>query len=293
MFIGLVSPGCKPATKVDSESAGDSTATSSPSTFTEWQVGMHPESVTIHGARVYVTQFGPALEPLTQDGDGYVAVYDANGGLIDTLIAGLDAPKGSEVIGNVLFVADVDTLFGINTATGKITYAAPLPGRPMFLNGLAATAAGQLYVSATDAGKIWLVDPAQGTTKEIATLPGVNGLAVDAATNALYAVVYPQSEQQTPGAYLIDVATGQISRIGTYAGVLDGVAVSNNTLYTTDWNPGGAGGRMVAIDLSTGAARTVAESARFTGPADFALLGDGIALVPMLKEDRVVVVRLK
>ena len=270
-------------------SAADSLT--SPRTTT-WQVGPHPESVTIDGARVYVTQFGPALEPMTQDGDGYIAVYDANGQLLDTLVAGLDAPKGSEVVAGILYVADVDTLFGFSLATGAMTFAKPMPGNPQFLNGLTATPAGELYVSATDAGKVWRVTPATGAIEEIAQLPGANGLAYEPQSNTLYGVVYPQNESQTPGIYRIDLASGVTTRIGTYGGVLDGLAVVGGQLYATDWNPGGAG-RMIAVDLATGDTRVVVEDASFTGPADFDVLGDGLALIPMLMEDRIVTVRLQ
>ncbi len=260
--------------------------------YTIWQVAPHPESVTIHGAKVYVTQFGAVLEPMTQDGDGFITVYDANGTLLDTLVTGLDAPKGSEVIGDILYVVDVDTLFGFNTSTGAVTFAKPMPGKPQFLNGLASTATGSLYVSATDAGKIWEVVPATGKITEVASLPAVNGVAVDKSSGMLYAVVYPQSPADQPGAYRVDPKDRSAIRIGAYEGVLDGIAVANGQLYTTDWNPDGLG-RIVAIDLRTGSSRIIAEDKRFTGPADFDMLGDGLALIPMLMEDRVVAVSLK
>lgn len=290
----LVGCGNDPSRGLEQEAADavtDTSHTDALRPFSTWQVGPHPESVTIHGARVYVTQFGPALEPITQDGDGYIAVYDANGQFLDTLVAGLDAPKGSEMVGDILYVVDIDTLFGFNTTTGAVTYAMPMPGNPMFLNGLTSTATGVLYVSATDVGKIWRVDPA-GKIVEVASLPGVNGLAVDRTTGFLYAVVFPQNDQQTPGAYRIDPDAKTVTRIGEYGGVLDGLAVTNGQLFATDWNPGGMG-RVVSIDLATGASRVIAEDASFTGPANFDLLGDGLALIPMLLEDRVVAVRLK
>ena len=297
VFIALSLGSCGKPSPADSSdpstsSAADSLAGDPARPFTAWQVGSHPESVTIHGARVYVTQFGPALEPTVQDGDGYIAVYDANGQLLDTLGLGLDAPKGSEMIGDILYVADVDTVFGFNTSTGAITFARALPGNPQFLNGLAATSTGELYVSATDVGKIWRIEPASGKITEVAQLPGVNGLAVDISSGDLYAVVYPQTADVTPGAYRVDPVAGTTTRIGQYGGVLDGVAIADGQLYTTDWNPAGAG-RIVAIDLATGASRILAEDATFTGPADFDMLGDGLALIPMLLEDRVVAVLLK
>lgn len=259
--------------------------------FTTWNVGPHPESVTIDGAKVYVMQFGDELQPMTQDGDGYIAVYDANGRLLDTLVTGLDAPKGSEVVGNVLYVADVDTLFGFSTLNGKTAQVVSFTGKTSFLNGLTAGASGTLYVSATDSGKIWAVTAAAGVATELSSLPGVNGLSYDSATGLLYAVTFLQNDAQAGGVYLVSLDSGKTTRIGSYSGMLDGLQVFNDKLYFTDWNPAGQG-RMLEMDIATGETRIVAESDLLSGPADFDILPDGIAIVPLLLDKRLAIIRL-
>ena len=275
----------------DSTNAGGSGA--SESEFTIWNTDANPESLTIDGIRVYVTHFGPKLEPSTQDGDGYIATYDADGTRTGVLVEGLDAPKGSELIGNVLYVADVDTLFGFNTTTGEREFAMSFTGQSEYLNGLTRGKPGELYLSATDAGKVWRVDLSRGGSAEvIAQIPGANGLTYDEFRNLLYVVNFIGDDPTAGRVRAVDLATGNVSTVVDYAGMLDGAALVGNNLYFTDWSPGDGEGKMLHLNLGNEVVTEVASDSLFAGPADFDVLGDGLALVPMLTGGRVVAMRL-
>ena len=275
----------------ESTSTDSSVSTAEARAYSVWNTAPNPESVTIDGAVVYVTHFGPELAPTQKDGDGYIAVYDANGTLVDTLYRGLHAPKGTVVLGKVLYVADVDRLIGINTSTGKKIVEVSFAGKTSFLNGLTAGVSDNLYVSGTDVGKIWRVVPRTQTVEEVADLPGANGLAYDAKRQAVYAVQYLQDNPTGGKIYLVDAETGAMRSESEYSGMLDGAHLRGGKLYFTDWNPAGAG-RVVALDVSTRTTQVLAEDASFAGPANFDMLGDGLALVPMLTGSKVVAVPL-
>ena len=262
-----------------------------PVAYSVWNTGTAPESVSINGAVVYVAHLGDAVDPTSKDGDGYIAVYDANGTLVDTLAEGLNAPKGTVVAGRTLFVADVDHLVGINTTTGEKTIDISFEGQTSYLNGLTRGISDVLYVSATDAGKIWRVVPRTKSVEEVAELPGVNGLSYDQKRKAIYAVQYLQDDPTGGHVYLVDAETGAMRQEGDYGGMLDGAMLRGGTFYFTDWAGGGAG-KVLALDVATRATRVVAEDEQFSGPANFDVLGDGLALIPMLTGSKVVAVPL-
>ena len=294
--------GCGGPTDGNTDTAADlaedpaRSATPAAPAYTVWDTAPHPESVTIDGGVVYVTHFGDALEPSTQDGDGYVARYDANGTLVDTFATGLDAPKGSLVLGKTYYVADVDSLLGFSTRDGSRVQAFSFTGETEYLNGLAAGPNNELFASATDAGKIWRVEPASGKITPFAELVGANGLAYDAAAGALYAVAFDQSDPSAGHVYRYDLGDPEPRKVSDYGGMLDGVAVVDGGagLVFTDWNAAGGGtGRVVYLDVANGQTAILAEDALFSGPADFDVMGDGLAMIPMLTGGRVVAVRLE
>jgi hypothetical protein len=61
-------------------------------------------------------------------------------------VTGLDAPKGMAQYGNTLYVADVDRLVAVDTASGEITgtWAAE---DAQFLNDVAVDKSGRVFVS--------------------------------------------------------------------------------------------------------------------------------------------------
>jgi len=264
------------------------------SPYTVWNTAPNPESVTVDGYNVYITHFGPDLKPTRKDGDGYVAVYDANGTLTDTLVSGLHAPKGSLISNGIYYVADVDYLRGFDLATGEEVFDVSFVGETRLLNGLAATDAGKLYVSATDAGKIWEVDASTSEATIFQDLRAVNGLVTSTDNQTLFAVTYPDQVPQTGRVCAINLATKVVDTLGNYRGLLDGIDVYQDEVVFTDWSPEGAdGGKVLATNIQTGETRIIASHTVISGPADFDVLGDGLALIPMLTGARIVVVPLQ
>ena len=110
--------------------------------------------------------------PSNKDGNGYVARVkpDSSGSsfTVDTLVRGgqrgatLHAPKGMAIVGDTLWVADIDAVRGFNRRTGAATRSINLASmQATFLNDIAAGNAGELYI--TDTGIRFAADGSMGT----------------------------------------------------------------------------------------------------------------------------------
>lgn len=107
--------------------------------------------------------------PRAKDGIATIAKIDADGKLIDRhFVSGgkngvtLNAPKGLAILGNGLYVADIDAVRRFDKNSGKLlgTVDLALLGAK-FLNGLALGPEGQLFVSDTISNVIYKIDLAK------------------------------------------------------------------------------------------------------------------------------------
>lgn len=155
--------------------------------FTEsWTVtGLeNPESVVSDFARnvLYVSNVGGDMT--AKDGNGYISkIAPKDGKIIEAKwVEGLDGPKGLALVGDTLFVADIDQLVEIDVTKGEIVKRYPAAGSK-FLNDVAAAPNGDVYVSDTFTNTIWrLHDGAFSAWLESEALLGPNGLHVSGGT---------------------------------------------------------------------------------------------------------------
>lgn len=117
-----------------------------------------PESVYYDEERevLYVSNING--QPTDKDGNGFISKLNLDGSVQEMKwVTGLDAPKGMAVIGNKLYVTDIQNLvvIDIDNATIEKRYFAP---DAEFLNDVAACKNGMLFVSDNHAGLIYLLD---------------------------------------------------------------------------------------------------------------------------------------
>ncbi len=162
MATGAAGPKTEPAvsaapgsTAAASASAGVTTGKRAP-IVTYKNVGLEtPESV-LHDdvADVYLVS-NINGQPLTADNNGFIARLRPDG-TVETLkwIEGgknkvtLNAPKGLALVGDVLYVADLDTVRMFDRKTGAPAGEVKVPGAT-FLNDIAVTTDGRVLVSDT------------------------------------------------------------------------------------------------------------------------------------------------
>lgn len=114
-----------------------------------------PESVIYDSKRdvLYVTNIN--LEPRLKDGNGFVSKAGTDGKIIELMwVTGLNAPKGTAIAGDTLYVADIDELVLIDIEKGTIISRKTIEGIGM-INDITSDEENGLYISDTDANRIY------------------------------------------------------------------------------------------------------------------------------------------
>ena len=146
------------------------------------------------------------------DNNGFITKLDPNGKLLNLkFIQGgkddvtLHAPKGMAVAEHVLYVADLDTLRGFDTTTGKpvlaLTIRSPASSQSELpqasLSDVTFDGKGLLYCSDQKANTIYRVDPAAQTYSVLVTdraLAGPSGLVVHPKSGQIIAVSWDKGK---------------------------------------------------------------------------------------------------
>lgn len=249
----------------------------------------HPESaVGGPDGRVFVSTIG-AFEV---DGDGAIVVIDASGKKV--LASGLDDPKGIDLHGGCLYVADNTRVLRINMQ-GKvdvIAEAADFPRTPTFLNDLEIGPDGSVYVSdsGTEQGEgagIYRIGPdgkvtdVTGPNREKLKRP--NGLLMDGPGQLLVA------DFGTGELFRLELASGDLTKLNHGFGGADGLVRDQaGRLYVSDWG----GGQVYRLASPRDQGKVIADG--FASAADIGLSGDGeVLLVPDMKGGKLHFVRLE
>jgi outer membrane protein assembly factor BamB len=256
-----------------------------------------PESAYYHAGSnsVFVSSINGQI--LERDGNGYISRLSPDGKVVSAKWAtGLDAPKGMRSVGNTLWVSDIDDVVAIDIATGKISARVLVTGA-QFLNDLATSADGTVYVSDSMQSRIYAVKDGKSSVfvegADVVEQP--NGLWVDGSRLILGTI----GPAPTPGApapgrgqgaprpsghlFAFDLTTKQRTAVTSEAvGGIDGI------------EPDGSGGLLVTDVIGqrllhvakSGQVRVLAKFS--AGGADFGYVGaKRLAIVPFLFENRV------
>jgi sugar lactone lactonase YvrE len=192
--------------------------------------------------------------PSVKDGNGFIVKVDAgNTSAITTFVQGgkggvtLNAPKGIAIVGDTLWVADIDAVRAFNKRTGAVIANIDLrPMKATFLNDVAAGPDGTIYI--TDTGikfddKGAMSHPGQdrifkitGRKAEVAiksdsALKNPNGIAWDGANNRF--VLGPFNDKVVTAWKTGD---STVTAIATGPGGYDGVEVlGDGRILVTSW----------------------------------------------------------
>jgi sugar lactone lactonase YvrE len=210
-----------------------------------------PESVLWDAAKDvwYVSNINGS--PVARDGNGFISRLTRDG-TVDSLhfIAGgrngvtLNGPKGMALVGDTLWVTDIDAVRGFNRNTGAPVATVEFGSRARFLNDMTAAPDGTLYI--TDSGlamddKGQMTHPGpdrifalRGRAVSIAAegpwLEGPNGITWDQAGGRF--VVVPFGGKELLGWHPSGSAA---DTIGTGPGTQDGVEFLGGELLVTSW----------------------------------------------------------
>lgn len=261
----------------------------------------HPESVVEEDDHYYIAVVGKQLEPTRKDGDGFILKVNRRGKIISPNAfpqVKLDAPKGAIVEDDVLYVADVDRIVGINLRTGTQVCNVDMSSTgAQFLNDIVEED-DFLYVSATDINKIFRIDMRSWKFEEVPVsepLNAPNGLAIE--HGFLYIGEYASDAAGQPAGRIKKIPLAgngprPVSVVYSVPGMYDGLIArevedifdrETDYLYFSDW----ASQSVKRINLATSAVETVTK-VPVAGPADFIIEDDKLWL-PAMPERKVLI----
>lgn len=122
------------------------------------QVFQTPESVLYdeNNDVIYVSNMNGSEQG--KDGNGFISKMTTAGKVKNLKWAtGLNNPTGMGIFGNTLFVADIDQLVTIDLQNGTVIQKYDAPGT-VFLNDITVRINGQVFVSDSKTGQIFLLD---------------------------------------------------------------------------------------------------------------------------------------
>jgi len=262
-----------------------------------WQtdsVFEQPESVVLDKKRniLYVSNVNG--NPNDVDGNGYISQLGLDGKIIaQQWIDGLNGPKGMAIVGDVLYVADINELVAIDLASNKISQRY-LAKDAKFLNDVAADQAGNVYVSDMLTNTIYrLSNNTFGSWINDQQLEFPNGLLVEGDNLILgsWGVMTDGFATTVPGHLkTISIATKAINSLGdaTPIGNLDGVeSDGEGNYFVTDWMVG----KLLHI-TPAGISTTLLSLTQ--GSADHTVLADqNLVIIPMMLSGNVIAYEIK
>ena len=163
-------------------------------------------------------------DPEAKDNNGFITKLDAAGKVTSLkFIQGgeatgsLHAPKGLALVGQTLYIADLDQLKGFDKTTGKLLVTVSFPAsnsqKSVSLTDVAAGSNGVLYASDHTANTIYRINPAANHQVNLLLhddrLAGPAGLAVHPKTDHLIAVSWDKGKilDITPDGKLTELET--------------------------------------------------------------------------------------
>lgn len=242
-----------------------------------------PESViTGLDGRIYVSEIGE----FGKDGDGRIAVIDADGGL-HVFAEGMDDPKGLAFFGNDLYVADKTRVLkvGIDGTWQVFAAAEAFPVPPQFLNDVEADGLGNIYVSDSGdlkgkGGAIYRIN----RNGKVARIVGDNDPRMQAPNGLLMGGRGTLLEVDFVSGilYRIKLRTGEMEKVAEGFGGGDGIVRgSKGVLYVSDWK----NGKVFSVNKK-GEVELLKDG--FQAAADIGLSKDGkYILVPDMKAGEV------
>ncbi len=252
-----------------------------------------PESTLFvpSGNVIYVSNINGA--PTEKDGNGFISKISPDGKMIKVDWAtGLNAPKGMSVVGEKLFVADIDELVEIDIATGSVRKKYPAQDAK-FLNDVTVDSKNRIYVSDLAGNAIWQLD-GETFTKwlESADLKSPNGLVVkgEHLIVGCWGVMTNGFATDVPGHLLqVSFAEKTIKNLGdgSSVGNLDGLEIlSDSEFLATDW----MAGKVLKIDAS-GKAQLLFDLNQGSADLGFSAQKNAI-FVPMMNDNVVLSFKL-
>lgn len=209
----------------------------------------HPESAIYYPVNdaIFVSNIVSG-NPVETKRLGNISKYTSEGKLIASpWISGLKAPKGMTILGNYLYVSDVNEVVQINIRQGKIVKTVKVPGAK-FLNDVTSDKEGNVYISdmMTDTIHIWDKKGVRVWLKS-PELRSPNGLYSDGKAHILLAswgnpidpITFETRSLGALSSLALKYSNDVITEEKSFRGNLDGITADKaGNLWISDWMNG-------------------------------------------------------
>ncbi len=249
------------------------------------------ESVLEYDGGMLIANFGSSeLNPLNNEGKGYVKFYK-DGEMTDFIVAdgNINAPKGMAVVGDRLYIADVNKVLVYDVAnTAKTPHILQFPETEMFVNHLQQVG-DIMLATVTNTGNIYCFDinkenmPVDTSLTVYVNVVGANGMLYE--DSKLFVASYPADGNTVDENQIYridDMANPDPFAITAKAGHYDGLAMVDGVMYFTDWQEKALG----KIKMNTQQMSIFVEDFTIDGPAEIDVVNGRIA-VPDLVNSKV------
>lgn len=221
--------------------------------------------------------------PSEKDGKGYISMLDPDGNIRSLeWVTGLDAPKGMGIVGNRLYVTDIDQLVVIDIEKAEIEERIQVEVAS-FLNDVAVGADRKVYFSDSDMGFLWIYSDGMVESWITEGLERPNGLFVEEKR-----VLLTSSGSQD--LKVIDKSTGKFETVTTEIGFGDGIEFTGKEGFyiTSSWS-----GEVFLIFPDYSKVSLLKTSSQDINSADIGFnIADQVVYVPTFFDNRVVAYKL-
>ncbi len=237
-----------------------------------------PESVFFDKTHnvIYVSNING--EPAAIDGNGFMSKLTPQGKIIVLhWINGLNAPKGMDIYGNKLYVADINRVAEIDLLKDSISAFYPILGSK-FLNDLTIDNEGGIYISDTQTNRIYYLKNGKSSVwLQSDSLNQPNGLYFDG--DVLWHACSGNKELQS-----INMEDKSITIFTTGVGYADGIAADGlGNFFVSDWN-----GEIFFVDSDGDKTKLLDTRDKKINSADINyMIESKILLIPTFNDNRI------
>lgn len=229
-----------------------------------------PESIIKINDRIFVSNMGVAADGFAKDSDGSISELSSDGTIIKKKFQNgiLNAPKGLAILGNTIYVTDIDRVVGFDINSGNQVFEHLITGNN-FMNDLCVVN-NSLIASGTLSGNVYQINPQTNTSTILGNIVGANGVTWDSKTNRLYVCSAGNITAPNPVGklYVKDMTTANspfTELPNSPVASFDGIELIDDTKFITDdWT----NGNVFVYDFQKNTSTTYTISGNTRGTAD-------------------------
>ncbi|WP_430931609.1 hypothetical protein [Saccharicrinis sp. 156] len=242
------------------------------------------ESVLYHkeSGVIYVANVNES--PWEIDHNGFISTIDTSGNILELKwVEGMSGPKGMGIVGDRLFVNDINRVVEIDMKERKIVNEYPVDGKPD-LNDLTVSSEGVVYASGSSSETIYALQNGNMDAVLVKDLARLNGLL--SAKEGMYYVTSKASEFG-----ICNLKDGSLNVLTTEIGHGDGIVrLPNDDFIVSNWK-----GEVFYISAKDWSKKQLLDTReKNINAADIDFIPESnLLLVPTFFNNRVVAYRLK